>query len=121
MPKTLMLVFSSPISAAQETAYNAWYTDKHLPDICAIPGVISATRYKIDKSVALMPGLPADPNAYLAVYELEAKTSAELEVFAQAMREALQQGRADLSPLLDLAHASSSFAVPITTRLLPLA
>jgi len=39
MPRTLMLVFSDPIAAADEAEYNRWYSEKHLPDLVGIDGI----------------------------------------------------------------------------------
>jgi hypothetical protein len=109
-----MLVFSSPKSPEDEAAYNDWYTHKHLQDVANVEGVISATRYKIEKSVAPMPGLPSDPRSYLAIYELEAETTEGLAAMTAAMQRRLQAGQVDVSPTLDLSTASAVFAVPIS-------
>ncbi|HKD36180.1 MAG TPA: hypothetical protein VKB78_05245 [Pirellulales bacterium] len=119
MPKTMMLVFSKPISAESEAAYNDWYSNKHLPDLTRVPGLVSATRYKLDKSVEPMPGITGDPRGYLAVYEIEGETPSDLERFAQTLRQALADGVADISPHLDMVDISASFAIPITDRLTP--
>lgn len=116
MPKALMLVFSQPTSAAEEQTFNQWYTQKHLKDVANVEGVISATRYRIDKSVSPMPGLPSDSRSYIAVYELEAETPEDLARMTAAMQEGLQAGTVDLSPTLDLSTASAIFAMPISER-----
>jgi hypothetical protein len=61
-----MVVQSSPREDALEDAYDAWYRDKHIPELLAVPGFVSARRYRVH-------GDPADPSAhrYLAVYEIE--------------------------------------------------
>jgi hypothetical protein len=65
VPKGLMLVQSVPSEPAREDEYNDWYAGKHLPEVLAIPGIVSARRYKLV-------GRPGQTPAYLAIYELEA-------------------------------------------------
>lgn len=49
------------IEPAHEEEFNAWYDTEHLPELLAVPGILSAARYKAVKS---------GPK-YLAFYELE--------------------------------------------------
>jgi hypothetical protein len=64
MPKGLLVVESSPETAARDDEYNAWYNDIHIPEICAIPGVVGARRYRLT-------GDGGTPR-YLAIYDLDA-------------------------------------------------
>lgn len=115
MPKSLMVVFSNPKGAGEEVEYNRWYTDKHLPDVVGVPGIVSATRYRLDKAVS-MGEIPANSSGYLAIYELEAETTDELNAINAAMAAAIEAGSVDISPSLDEAKLEVSFAVPITER-----
>jgi hypothetical protein len=68
MARGIMVVQSSPVSPDREDEFNDWYDTIHIPEICAVPGFVSARRYKL-------PGAAAgtgDAPAYLAVYEIEA-------------------------------------------------
>ena len=65
MPKGLLLVQSVPSDPAREDEYNNWYTGKHIPDVVAIPGIVSGRRYKLV-------GRKGEAPAYLAIYELDA-------------------------------------------------
>jgi hypothetical protein len=114
MPKTMMLVFSSPTTPAQEAEYNRWYTEKHIHDIAKLPGVISAARYRLAKGIELLPGVAGNPQGWLAVYEIEAKNEDEMRKFGDGLKAALADGRADVSPALSMADISASFALPIT-------
>jgi hypothetical protein len=114
MPKTMMMVFSSPATPAQEAEYNRWYTEKHIHDIAKLPGVISAARYRLAKGIELLPGVADNPQGWLAVYEIEAKTEAEIVTLGDALKAALADGRADVSPALGMHDISASFAIPIT-------
>lgn len=98
MPKSLMLVMSKPASPDVEAKYNQWYTEKHLVDLTRLPGVVSATRYKLEKSVEAMPGISPDTRDYLAIYELEAQSPEEMASFTTGLRAALEAGRMDVSP-----------------------
>jgi hypothetical protein len=59
-----MVVQSAPVDAAREDAYNDWYDNTHIPELLAVPGFVSARRYKVH-------GAAGEP-AYLAIYELDA-------------------------------------------------
>ena len=62
MPKGIMVVQSDPADPAREDEYNDWYDNTHVPAICAVPGFVSARRYKVHGA-----GSPA----YLAIYEID--------------------------------------------------
>jgi hypothetical protein len=68
VPKGIMVVQSGPVDPAREDEYNDWYDNTHVPQICAIPGFVSARRYKVHGA---HPADPAAP-AYLAIYEIDA-------------------------------------------------
>lgn len=117
MPHAIMLAFTQPTSAETENAYNDWYSNKHIHDLVTIQGVIAATRYKIAQDVETLPGVVGPEQAYLAIYEIEGKTEADLEKFAAVLREALADGTADISPSLDMAKLGASLCLPLTERL----
>jgi hypothetical protein len=68
VPKGIMVVQSAPSDPAREDEFNEWYSHTHLPEILAVPGFVSARRYKVHDPAD--GGPPAHP--YLAVYEIEA-------------------------------------------------
>ncbi|MCU4182907.1 hypothetical protein K6U06_00910 [Acidiferrimicrobium sp. IK] len=65
MPKGILVVESSPEGADRDREYNEWYDGTHIGEICAIPGVTGARRYRLH-------GTEGDVPTYLAVYDLEA-------------------------------------------------
>ncbi|HSA49138.1 MAG TPA: hypothetical protein VLH10_03385 [Yinghuangia sp.] len=75
MARGIMIVESGPVSPEREDEYNAWYTETHIPELCAIPGFVGARRYKLRRRG----GVDAESElpVYLAVYELEADDLAE--------------------------------------------
>lgn len=65
MRRFKMLVFSEPF-AGQDDEFNAWYSSRHLEDLCALPGFTAAQRFTLH-SVSMGSAL----NKYLAIYDLE--------------------------------------------------
>jgi hypothetical protein len=65
MRRFKMLVFSVPFEG-REAEFDAWYTGRHLDDICALPGFTTAQRLKLH-SVSMGEA----PNKYLAIYDME--------------------------------------------------
>jgi hypothetical protein len=66
MPKAIMFVQSRPSSPDCEDEYNDWYTNTHLEDVLAIPGITGARRFKASKAAPPPAGAPE----YCAIYEL---------------------------------------------------
>lgn len=66
--KTYIVVLTNPASADHEAAYNAWYDDVHIPEITALPGVLSATRFMLTPE---QPEGSTYEHAYLALYEID--------------------------------------------------
>lgn len=115
MPKSVMVVFSSPASPEQEEEYNRWYSERHVKDVlAAVPGVVGATRYKLDKTIPSSTGAAANPCSYLAIYEIEGESPEALKAVSEALAQAIRSGRVDISPALDLSSLQSNYAIPIT-------
>jgi hypothetical protein len=65
MPKYLMLALNGPTEGeGDETAYNDWYNNVHVPDLRLIDGVTSARRFKVI-------GSKRADWPYVAAYEIE--------------------------------------------------
>jgi hypothetical protein len=47
VPKGILVVQSRPSDPSREGEFNEWYADTHIPEVCAIPGIVSARRYKV--------------------------------------------------------------------------
>jgi hypothetical protein len=117
MPHAIMLAFTQPTSPESDEAFNEWYSNKHIHDLVTIPGVIAATRYEIAQAVETLPGVEGPPQKYLAIYEIEGDTEADLEAFAETLRNALADGTADISTHLDMTKLGASLCLPLTDRL----
>jgi hypothetical protein len=68
MARFSLVVYSNPVEG-REQEYNDWYSNQHLSDLLAIPGVISARRFKLSRTQVAE---AAQPYQYLAIYEVEA-------------------------------------------------
>ena len=68
---TGLLMVWADVPAEKEDDFNQWYTEEHLADVIAMPGVLTAARYEAVKS---------GPK-HLACYELESPAVLEGEAF----------------------------------------
>ena len=62
-----MVVRSKPSDPEREDEYNDWYSTTHLADVLAVPGFVSARRYRVRGGEGDGPA-----HSYLAIYEIEA-------------------------------------------------
>lgn len=65
MPRYKMIALTRPVEGREED-FNAWYQNVHLVELCAMPGVTGAQRYKL---AAPLQGY--DERPYLAIYDIE--------------------------------------------------
>jgi hypothetical protein len=66
MEKHLIVVFTEPIEG-QEDDYNAFYDEKHVPEVVAAKGVVAGQRF-----ILADPGHKGGPpHKYLTIYEIE--------------------------------------------------
>ena len=70
MPKGMLLVQSRPADPAREDEFNDWYANTHIPEVCAVPGIVGARRYKVHE-----PGPDGDDAGpvYIAIYEIDTR------------------------------------------------
>lgn len=96
---TRYLVLTNPADGEDE-AFNAWYDDRHLGDVLAIPGFVAAQRFRIAPETAGK----ESPWRYLAVFELSRETAAE------AMSEMQARAGTDLMPISPALDGSGVYA-----------
>ena len=60
-----MLLFAMNAAPEAEQDFNAWYDEEHIPALAAVPGCLSARRFRIVRAVS------EGNQRYLAVYHLE--------------------------------------------------
>lgn len=69
MGRYVFAVRSNPV-AGREDEYNEWYSERHLDDVRAVPGVLSARRFTLaDPQARFVPDV--EPYRYLSLYEVE--------------------------------------------------
>jgi len=61
-----LVVFSDSTEAGNEDEYNDWYTNQHLDDVVAVPGFVSAQRFKLKTLV-----MGEFKTKYMAIYNIE--------------------------------------------------
>ena len=66
MPQFAYAVLSNPVSG-REDEYNDWYSNKHLADVTAVEGFVSAQRFRLADTEA--EGAPQQ--RYMAIYTME--------------------------------------------------
>ena len=95
-------VILTEATAGQEAAFETWYDDQHLADVARVPGVVSATRHRVEKIIST-----GETPAWisLAIYEIESDTPQE--VLNEIQRRA---GTADM-PLTGSLVASSALQI----------
>lgn len=59
MPPLAVMVLLIEVPREDEDAFNAWYDKEHLPEVCALPGIVSARRFR------------ESAQRYITIYELE--------------------------------------------------
>ncbi len=97
MPKGILIVQSRPCDPAREDEYNEWYTNTHIPEVCAIPGIVRAQRYKVTEA-EFVERNPSAPE-YVAIYELDADDLAQP---IKELAERAADGRIRMSDVLQL-------------------
>ncbi|MEV0766794.1 DUF4286 family protein [Nocardia salmonicida] len=106
----LLLVRTNSV-AGREDEFNRWYSETHLPDVLAVPGIVRAQRYAVvPVRVPEFEGISVPPPAHrhLAIYELDALPD---DVIAEFLRR-LGSGEMTLSDAMDLATIEMSIWTP---------
>ena len=90
MVRMIHTVFSDVVTPDHEDEFNHWYTNTHVPDVTAVPGVLSARRFRLSALESAFGGEIAQGQRYLVIYEIETDDPASIE---QQMRERMADGR----------------------------
>jgi hypothetical protein len=102
---TIQIVFSNPFEG-KDDEFNEWYDNVHLPQVLAMPGVISAQRYDLRPLARedwVGPGF-----RYMAIYEIDGDPD---EVLA-ATSKAVHAGEIVMSDTFDARNSRLSFWAP---------
>jgi hypothetical protein len=107
MPKATLVVLSNPV-AGREDEYNDWYTNRHLDDVLAVPGITGAARLKLRSQ-------PSSDEAwrYCALYDVDHDDPASVLEALNA-----RSGTEDmpLSDALDLAGVHAAIYEPFVIK-----
>ena len=68
MPQKHILPALANAVNGREDKFNEWYSNRHLADLMAIPGVVAAQRYSLSEVQRMAPPYPF---GFLAIYEIE--------------------------------------------------
>ena len=66
-----VMVLHIEIDPADEAEFNTWYDTEHLPEVCALPDILSAQRFRVVDQ----------PGHYLTIYELAAPGAVTSEAY----------------------------------------
>ena len=108
MAKYTFVVLTNP-TPGNDTEYNRWYNEQHIPDVLNVPGFVAAQRFKLADSETG----DKHPHRYLALYEIEtndlAATLKELQSRA---------GTADMvmSDAIDLKGVGAHMFTPVAEK-----
>ena len=108
MAKHVFVVLTNA-APGKEDAYNDWYTNRHIPDVLAIPGIVAAQRFTLstDQRAA-----PPHPYKYLALYEIETD---DLKALLALLNERAGTSAMVISDAIDQQRLAWIFT-PITER-----
>lgn len=117
METTTLLVYSNP-TPGQDAAFNDWYDNTHLPQILALPMVVSAQRFALrptgvdGRAAGSLTDTSADlPHAYLAAYQV----SGDPVIAVKAITDGCIDGSIELHDAFDVAGALSIVADPLSS------
>jgi hypothetical protein len=110
MARHQLLAFTNPV-AGREADFNCWYDERHVPDLLAVPGFVSAQRFALtDATGQGRPGW-----SYLALYELETD---DPDALMAEVRCRLGTDAMPVSDTLDSTTAGGLIATALTARVL---
>ena len=93
--KFIQIVFSNP-AEGKDDEFNEWYDNVHIPDLLAIPGMLSAQRYKLhDAEIYRMEGGNQPEHGYLLIYEMEG----DVDAIMQKIQENVAAGKISMARL----------------------
>jgi hypothetical protein len=103
-----MVLTKHPDGASED--YHRWYEDRHMPDVLAVPGFVSAQRF----SLAPEPDDPAKRPRFLSIYEIE--TNDASAVMAELQRRA-GTDQMPLYPNTEVSQSQSFLGKAMTPKL----
>jgi hypothetical protein len=92
--KDYAYVVRSAAIAGREDEYNLWYSQRHLKDVIAVPGFISAQRFRLTDPAA--DGVPSQH--YMAIYTMRTD---DPDALLEKLRNLVETGAMEMSEALD--------------------
>ncbi len=97
-PEIIIALFNATVGRDEE--FNDWYTNTHLPEVVAVPGVVSAQRYHLPE-----PLVGELPYRYATLYEVEGGAAAAVQgIFGSGL---------GMSPTIDTSNMIFAPFVPL--------
>lgn len=107
MSHSILLVLTNPVSG-KEAEFNEWYEKQHVPEVLAVPGFVSCTRFV--RSAEKWPtGRAGVPQNYYACYTIEGDIRAAMDALAHETA----TGKIVLPDCIDLGSISITPFEPI--------
>lgn len=97
MPKAVFVVQSQASDESREEEYHKWYANTHIPQLCEIPGIVSARRFTL-AGAGFGEADPSIPK-HLAIYELDAD---DLDAVMQEIMTRSGDGRMEISEAISM-------------------
>lgn len=104
----IQIVFSNPLQGRDEES-NQWYENVHIPQLLAVPGMLSAQRYTLrDAAMYHAPGGRPPDHRYAIIYEMEG----DVEAIMQKIQEGVAAGQIQMHDSLDMDSWRLAFWTP---------
>ena len=101
----IQIVFSNPIEG-KDDEFNEWYDKVHIPELLAVPGMVSAQRYNLkDAEIYHMEGGHAPEHRYAIIYEMEG----DVDAILNKIQEGVVSGEIHMADCLDMSSWRLSF------------
>lgn len=110
-PHHAYIVLSNPV-AGRDDEYNDWYTNRHLADVVAVPGFVSAQRFRLRDPAA--DGAPVQ--RYMAIYTLH--TDDPESAIAQ-LTKLVESGEMNMSEAFSMEDMAANLYEAITPAVRP--
>ena len=108
MAKYTFAVLTNP-TPGNETEYNRWYNEQHIPDVLNVPGIVAAQRFRLaDKQMG-----DKNPYKYFAVYEVETD---DLNKVISELKSRVGTAEMVMSDAIDIQNVGAFFFEPIIEK-----
>ena len=103
--RCIQIVFSNPVEG-KDDEFNEWYDNVHIPELLAVPGMLSAQRYDLrDAEIYhLQDGRPPEQR-YCLIYEMEG----DVDAIMAEIQERVAEGKINMADCLDMSSWRLSF------------